>query len=62
MRPTAMKYCFKADNPAQACMVLLLNSFGSAKLIFIFGQLLICINGARTGVLARVAVVYTGIE
>ena len=43
-------------------MVLPLNGFGSANLILICGQLLICINGACTGVIAGVAVVYMGIE
>ena len=42
--------------------MLPLNSFGSANLILICGQLLICINGARMGVVAGVAVVYTGME
>ena len=57
-----MKYCFKADNHTQACMVLPLNGFGSANLILIYGQLLLCINSACPGIIARVAVVYTGIE
>ena len=43
-------------------MVLLLNGFGSANLILICSQLLICINGSRTGVIAGDAVIYTGIE
>ena len=43
-------------------MVFPLNGFGSANLILICGQLLICINGARAGIIAGVAVVYTGIE
>ena len=43
-------------------MVLPLNCFGSANLILIYGRLLICINGARAGVIAGVVVVYTGIE
>ena len=58
----AIKYRFKADNHMRACVVLPLNGFGSANLILICGQLLICINGAYAGVVARVAVVYTGIE
>ena len=58
----AIKYCFNANNHARACVVLPLNSFGSANLILICGQFLIWINGARTGVVAGVAVVYTGIE
>ena len=62
MRPMAIKYHFKADNHAWACMVLPLNGFGSANLILICGRLLICINGACAGVVAGVAVVYTGIE
>ena len=45
-----------------ACVVLLLNGFGSANLILICSQLLICINGARTGVVVGVGVIYTGIE
>ena len=61
-RPAAMKYCFNADNHARACVVLPLNGFGSANLILICSQLLICINGAHTGVVAGVAVVYTGTE
>ena len=43
-------------------MVLPLNGFGSANLILICGWLLICINGACAGVIAGVAVVYTGME
>ena len=58
----AIKYSFNADNHAWACVVLPLNGFGSANLILIYGQLLICINGARAGVIAGIAVVYTGIE
>ena len=58
----AIKYCFNADNHAQASAVLPLNGFGSANLILICGRLLICINGACAGVIAGVAVVYTGIE
>ena len=58
----AKKYCFKADNHAQACMVLRLNGFGSTTLIFICSQLLLCGNGACMGIIARVAAVYTGIE
>ena len=46
----------------RACMVLPLNGFGSTNLILICGWLLICINGARTGVVAGVAIVYMGIE
>ena len=42
--------------------MLPLNGFSSANLILICGWLLICINGARAGVIAGVAVVYTGIE
>ena len=49
-------------NHVWACTVLLLNGFGSANLIFICGRLLICMNGARAGVIAGVAVVYMGIE
>ena len=62
MRPIAMKYHFRADNHAQACVVLPLNGFGSTNLILICGQLLLCINGARAGVVAGVAIVYMGIE
>ena len=58
----AIKYHFKADNHAQACMVLPLNGFGSANLISICGWLLIYINSARTGVIASVAIVYMGIK
>ena len=58
----AIKHHFNDDNHAQACVVLPLNGFGSANLILICGCLLICINGAHAGVIARVAVVYTGIE
>ena len=58
----AIKYRFKADNYAQACVVLPLNGFGSANLILICGQLLIYINGSCTGVIAGVAVIYMGIE
>ena len=57
-----MKYCFKADNHVWASKVLPLNVFGSTNLIFICGRLLLCANGACTGVIAGVAVVYTGIE
>ena len=57
-----MKYRFKADNHTWACVVLPFNGFGSANLIFICGQLLICINSAHAGVVAGVAVVYTGVE
>ena len=57
-----MKYCFKADNYTLAWVVLPLNGCGSANLILICGHLFICINGAYTGVVAGVAVVYTGIE
>ena len=42
--------------------MLPLNGFGSANLILICGRLLMCINDAHTGVVAAVAVVYTGIE
>ena len=62
MRPMAIKYHFKADNHVRACVVLPLNGFGSADLVLICGWLLLCINCACTGVVARVAVVYTGIE
>ena len=58
----AIKYRFNADNYARACVVLPLNGFSSANLILICGRLLICMNGARAGVVAGVAVVYTGIE
>ena len=58
----AIKYRFNADSHVRACMVLPLNGFGSANLIVICGWLLIYINGARAGVVAGVAVVYTGIE
>ena len=61
-RPTAINYCFNADNHAQACVVLPLNGFSSANLILIFCRWLICIYGAHAGVIAGVAVVYTGIE
>ena len=61
-RPMAIKYRFNADNYVRACVVLLLNGFGSASLILICGQLLVCINGACTGIIAGVAVVYTGTE
>ena len=57
-----MKYHFKADNYAQACVVLLLNSFGSTNLILICGWLLLFANGACTGVVAGIVIVYTGIE
>ena len=43
-------------------MVLPLNGFGFANLILICGQLLLCANGARMGVIGGVAVVYMGIE
>ena len=55
-----MKYHFKMDNHMQACVVLPLNGFGSASLILICGRLLLCANGACTGVIA--GVVYMGIE
>ena len=61
-RPTAIKYCFNADNHMRACMVLPLNGFGFANLILICGRWLIYINGACAGVVAGVAVVYMGIE
>ena len=57
-----MKYCFKADNHAQACVVLPLNGFGSTNLILICGRLLLCINGLHAGVVAGVAVIYMGIQ
>ena len=57
-----MKYHFKVNNYTWACVVLRLSGFGSANLIFICGQLLLCANGACEGVVARVSVVYTGIE
>ena len=57
----AMKYRFSADNHARACAVLPLNGFGSANLILICGWLM-PLNGARVGVVAGVAVVYTGME
>ena len=56
-----MKYRFSADNHARACAVLPLNGFGSANLILICGRLTPW-NGARAGVVAGAAVVYTGIE
>ena len=62
MRPTAIKYHFKVDNHAWACLILPVNSFGSTSLILICGQFLLCANGAHAGVIAGVAVVYTGIE
>ena len=62
MRSMAIKYYFKAGNHAWACVVLPLNGFDSTNLIFICGWLLIYINGACTGVIAGVAVVYTGIK
>ena len=46
----------------RACVLLPLNGFGSVNLILICSRLLICINGARAGVVAGVAVVYTGID
>ena len=57
-----MKYCFKADNHPQACVVLPLNGFGCANLILICGHLLLYANGTRKGVVAGVAVVYMAIE
>ena len=41
-----MKYHFKAYNYAWACIVLLLNGFGSTSLILICGQSLVCVNSA----------------
>ena len=58
----AIKYHFNTDYHVQACVVLPLNGFDSANLILICSWLLIYINGAFTGVVAGVAVVYTGIE
>ena len=58
----AKKYCFKVDNHVQACMVLPLNGFGFPSLILICGCLFLCANGTHMGVIAGVAVVYTGIE
>ena len=57
-----MKYHFKVDNYMQACMVLPVNGFSSANLIFISGQLLLLANYASAGIVAGIAVVYTGIE
>ena len=58
----AMKYHFKVDYYAQAWVVLPLNGFGSTSLILICGQLLLCANSACAGIIAGIAVVYTGIE
>ena len=57
-----MKYHFKVDNYMWPCIVLPVNGFGSTSLILICGQLLLFANGAHTGVISGVAVVYTGIE
>ena len=62
IRPIAMKYHFKVDNHAWPCMVFPVNGFGSTNLVFICSQLLLFANGACTGAVAGVAVVYTGIE
>ena len=58
----AMKYHFKVDNHAWACVVLPVNGFGSASLIIIYGYLLLFANSARASVVAGVAEGYTGIE
>ena len=57
-----MKYLFKVDNHMQAYMVLPVNGFNSANLILICGQLLLFANSACAGIVAGIAVVYTGIE
>ena len=57
-----MKYHFKVDNYAQACVVLPVNGFGCAYLILICSQLLLFASGAYVGIIAGVAVVYRGIE
>ena len=57
-----MKYCFKVDNLAWYCVVLPVNGFGSASLVLICGQLLLFAVGACTGIIAGVAMGYTGIE
>ena len=57
-----MKYCLKSDSHVWACMVLPVNSFGSASLILICGRLLLLANSAHMGIIAGVAVVYIGIE
>ena len=43
-------------------MVLPVNGFGSINLIFICSQLLLFANDAYVGVVAGIALVYTGIE
>ena len=58
----AKKYHFIVDSHAWAWMVLPVNGFGSASLILICSWLLLCANGTHVGVIAGVAVVYTGIE
>ena len=62
VRPTEIKYHFKLDNYALACVVLPVNGFGSDNLILICSWLLLFANGAYTGVIASIAVIYTGIE
>ena len=57
----AIKYLFKVDNHVWACVVLPVNGLGSVNLILICGRLLLFPNGACTGVIAGVDVVYTGI-
>ena len=49
-------------NHTWACIVLPVNIFSSASLILIYGWLLPFVNGAPTGVVAGIAVVYTGME
>ena len=56
----AMKYHSKADNHMQPCMVLPVNGFSSAYSILICSWLLLFTNGACMGVIAGIAVVYTG--
>ena len=56
-----MKYHFKVDNYVWASMVLPVNGFGSTSLIFICGWLLFA-NGACTGIVVGIAVVYMGME
>ena len=46
----------------QACMVFLLNGFGSTNLMLICSQFLLFANGACMGIFAGIVVVYTGIE
>ena len=62
MIPMAIKYLFKADNHAWACVVLPVNGFGSTYLILICSQLLLFAKGACTSVITCVALVYIGIE